>query len=313
MSDKLDALLEILSRLNSGKRVTTADMTDAFNVCSRTIRRYIRSLCNAGFPIVYVDSAYRFADGYQLHKTSLTDDEMLSLALAKITLRSTSPRFAQSIDQLKTRVSGHNLSATMSLCSSNPILENDGGYFKTLHNAIRTRTPVIISYTSSGNGLTSTRTVEPLFLFCCSEAWYLRAWCRTDEANRTFAIDCITAVSLLPDNRYYSPPVDAELELSNGFGTYLDGEPVKITIRFDREAATRFQRRKWHKSQVVQENKDGGIVVTFCVNGTEGVKRWLYQWLPHAEVLEPVALRSQIAQELGQAAKRHGKIGRNKP
>ncbi len=313
MSDKLDSMLEILSRLNSGQQVTTNDMTESFNVCSRTIRRYIHSLCNAGFPIVFANGTYRFADGYQLLKASLTDDEMLSLALAKTALKPSNTRLAHGIDLLKARMSGHDISAATPLCSNNPVLENDGGYFRMLHGSIRTRTPLIISYTSSDNGQHITRTIEPLYLFCSSDAWYLRAWCRTDEANRTFAVDCITAISQLPDNRFYCPPIDAEEELSNGFGTYLDGEPVKIAIRFDREAAPRFQRRKWHKSQVVETGKDSSIVVTFCVNGIEGVKRWLYQWLPHAEVLEPATLRSQIAQELRHAAKRHGNTKVSKP
>lgn len=308
MSEKLDSLLEILSRLNSGQQVTTSDMMQSFNVCSRTIRRYIHSLCNAGFPILFVDGAYRFADGYQLHKASLTDDEMLSLALAQITLKPSNTRLAKGMDQLKDRIKGNDISAYTLLSTNDPVIGNDYEWFKPLHDAIRTRTPLIIDYTSSGSSLFSMRTIEPLYLFCSSEAWYLRAWCRTDEANRTFAVDCINTITLKPESRFYSPPVDTEQELSDGFGTYLDGEPTKISIRFDQEVASRFRRRKWHKSQEVQAGEDGSIVVTFRVNGTEGVKRWLYQWLPHAEVLEPPKLRTQIARELRQATKRHGQL-----
>jgi proteasome accessory factor B len=308
MPEKLDSLLEILSRLNSGQQVSTSDMMESFNVCSRTIRRYIHSLCNAGFPIVFVDGAYRFAEGYQLHKASLSDDEMLSLALARTALKPSNTRLAKSIDQLKDRITGNDLSAYTQLSTNNPVIKNGHEWFRTLHDAIRTRTPLVINYTSSGNNLSSTRTIEPLYLFCSSEAWYLRAWCRTDEANRTFAVDCITAITRMPDSRFYSPPVDAERELSDGFGTYLDGKPTKITIRFGQEVAPRFKRRKWHKSQEIQAGENGSIMVTFCVNGTEGVKRWLYQWLPHAEVLEPPELRAQVAKELRQAAKRHGRL-----
>lgn len=313
MSDKLDSMLEILSRLNSGQQITTSDMVESFNVCSRTIRRYIRSLCSAGFPVVFVNGAYRFADGYQLHKTSVTDDEMLSLALANNALKSSNTRFARGFDQLRARVAGRDMTVATPICSNDPVLVNDHAWFNKLHDAIRTRTPLVINYVASVSGLSSTRTIEPLYLFCSSEAWYLRAWCRADEANRTFAIDCIAALTSLPDDRFYCPPVDAEQELANSFGTYLDGDLVRIAIRFDREAAHRFQRRKWHRSQEAQANEDGSIVATFCVNGTEGVKRWLYQWLPHAEVLEPASLRDQVAQELGRAAKRHGKSREIKP
>jgi predicted DNA-binding transcriptional regulator YafY len=66
------------------------------------------------------------------------------------------------------------------------------------------------------------------------------------------------------------------------------------------------ERNRWHQSQIQRELPDGRLEVTFTANGIEGVKYWLYRWLPYMEVVAPHALRDAVAQELKIALKKHG-------
>jgi hypothetical protein len=45
--------------------------------------------------------------------------------------------------------------------------------------------------------------------------------------------------------------------------------------------------------------------VIFTANGMEGVRRWLYRWLPHVEVVAPDVLRDTVARELEIALMKH--------
>jgi len=55
---------------------------------------------------------------------------------------------------------------------------------------------------------------------------------------------------------------------------------------------------KWHESQKLSPQKDGGLVTEFDLSDTEEIKRWIMSFGQHAVVLEPESLRDEIAQEL---------------
>lgn len=306
MSEKFDAMLHILAKLSAGSPVTTQLLTEELGVCSRSIRRYIRSLNTAGFPIIHVEGRYQFEEGYRLQKLALSHEESLSLALSRQLLSSMGGKLTKGIDRIEERLLKHGLAKPVSILNADPRMPEELAVsFQEIHHAVSTRTVIQICYRSSSDGSDSTRVIEPLYLFCRESAWYLRAWCRIDEANRTFALDCILGIKVLQNERFYSPPVDPEEELSGGFGTYLDGPPTKVVLRFDKTVASRVARRKWHQSQEEQYGDDGSIVLTFTVNGTLGIKRWLYQWTPDVEVLEPEPLRRQVAKEIRNMSTRH--------
>jgi PAS domain S-box-containing protein len=71
-SDKIHCLINILSQLDCGRRVTASTLSESLNVSERSIYRYLITLQNSGYPIYFnhEEDSYRFADGYNLKKNS---------------------------------------------------------------------------------------------------------------------------------------------------------------------------------------------------------------------------------------------------
>lgn len=106
---------------------------------------------------------------------------------------------------------------------------------------------------------------------------------------------------------YFVPRLrSGDEELAASFGSFLDGEPVDVVLRFDPGIKVYLLRRRWHPSQEEKELPDGRLEVQFRVNGLEGIRRWIYRWLPQVEVIEPVKLRKKIREELEMAVEKHG-------
>jgi len=64
-------------------------------------------------------------------------------------------------------------------------------------------------------------------------------------------------------------------------------------------------RKKWHQSQIDAELPDGRLELRFVVNGTEDIRKWLYQWIPYVEVVSPEELRETLVAELSETVNRH--------
>ena len=52
-----------------------------------------------------------------------------------------------------------------------------------------------------------------------------------------------------------------------------------------------------------KEIKNGRVELTFAVNDLEGIKQWIYRWIPYVEVVEPIELREEVRYELKEATK----------
>ena len=62
----------------------------------------------------------------------------------------------------------------------------------------------------------------------------------------------------------------------------------------------------WHHTQRIEPDKDGSILFSAEVAGTDEVKHWVLGWGKHAEILEPEFLRDEVTRELKASLERYG-------
>ena len=101
------------------------------------------------------------------------------------------------------------------------------------------------------------------------------------------------------------PTFDAQALLERGLGVFHGADPVTVRVRFSPYQARWIRERRYHPSQQNEEQEGGGLIVTLHVAGTAEVKRWVLAYGREAEVLEPAALRAEIAQEVNELAKKY--------
>lgn len=310
MKGKFDRLLRILNILDRRSTCTASWLAEELEVTERSIFRYVGSLRHAGFPIVYDKErrTYAFNNDFKLKKARLNVDETLALAISRRMLSPLGATFERAFDSLERKVLD-----VSSPCGGLPqtstvvVAIGDMGekldiskLLKALTKACGERRLVHMSYVSLHSRKNTSRDVEPYYLFFTPDGfWNLRGYCRLRDGWRTFALDRVKAWQVL--DRTFLPKIladDVGRQLSKGFGSYLDGEPVKVVVRFSQAIRPYVERRIWHPTQEVRETSDGCIEVRFVTTGIEAVKFWLYRWIPHVRVVEPEELRVEMIGEL---------------
>jgi predicted DNA-binding transcriptional regulator YafY len=112
-----------------------------------------------------------------------------------------------------------------------------------------------------------------------------------------FVLDRIKMLSVTDETFEIPSDFDLESYMQSPFKVIHD-KPVEVTIRFDKKAAGYIKEKIWHHSQEIEPQKDGSIIFSAEVAGTEEVKHWVLSYGNKAEVLEPQHLREEIASEL---------------
>lgn len=173
-----------------------------------------------------------------------------------------------------------------------------------LHKAIQERRQVRMNYFTNSRGEWTERTVNPHHLYYENDAWYLFAFDHFRQKMRNFHLGRIDWWELLPARFERNPSFSVDDWMGQAFQGIRGGKSQPVAVRFDTEQAPWIRERRWPQGYEIEEVEDG-LILHFETGGLEGVKMWVMQYGPHAEVLEPPELRQMVAEELRLAAGRY--------
>ena len=148
-----------------------------------------------------------------------------------------------------------------------------------------------------------TRKVTPLGILF-GHANYLVAMEGRDPKPRTFRLDRMQAVTALDEPA--PPPEDFSLQAfaDESFGIY-HGEIEDVALRIGPSRADDALRWRFHPSQVVTQEDDGSVLVTFRASGMRELAWHLFTWSDAVEILSPPDLREMMVEELRKALRAH--------
>jgi predicted DNA-binding transcriptional regulator YafY len=184
------------------------------------------------------------------------------------------------------------------------------GIIDDLDMAIEDRRVAQITYQSLRAATPTARDLHPLSLVPYRGALYLIAFSPNDDQVRTYKVDRIEAVTV--SARLFQRPRSFNVReyLAGSFGIYVGTAEVTVVVKFLPEVARYIHEREkpWHPSQVAEPQHDGSTIVTYRLSSTVEIKSWVLGFGCHAIVLEPEALRAEIARDLDHLLKHHYQI-----
>lgn len=289
---QIQRLFAIVYLLIEQKSMTAKQLAAHFEVSTRTILRDIDVLCSAGIPLYATrgkGGGIHLMDGYVLNKVLFSKDEQTNILAALEQLSATAyPQteavllklkgvfVQQNADWIEVDYSGWGASA------------GDKDKFTIVSAAILHRQALRFAY-SSTHGETATRLVYPLKLCFKSMAWYVSAYCTLREDYRLFKLsrmnDVETTGEGFPDKEFTPPPTQYKPQ------SYT---PVAVTLRFVPGMSHRVY-DEFDRS-AIEKLPDGTLLVRTTLYYDPWLINYLFSYGPALQVLEPPALRRQIAE-----------------
>lgn len=319
----------VLREIEVSRRVTIRRLSSITGVSTRTIRRDLEALQEAGFPIFDEQAEgerYWRLDTRPfraLTESGLTLDELAALHFSRALLaelagapfrdeltsafakldRSLPPRMRQFLDRLPEAIQA----------KPQPVGKRASPHQRDLTNrlldAILHRRRVEMRYHSYSSRRQKDYRVDPYRLVYAHGGLYLFAFVPDYGELRTFAIERIRHLSPLEET--FQRLADAgNGGFADSLGTY-HGVPERIDVRFAPQAARYVQERVWHPSQTVRRERTGAVVLTLHVSNDRALRSWILSFGRFAHVLAPARLVTQIARELKEASKAYAGLGRN--
>ncbi len=311
ISDKLIRLLEIYTLVAQNKFPSLALLMERFHVSKRTVFRYLE-LINIIDPIEYdkEKEGYKFTAGDRIKKPALNNEELQAILAAGESVSHLGSVFKENF--LKIVMRTFTLRDIKSGKQPIVVKAPDAIFsvkiesiLKILLACIQDRRVVEIIYKARHSKEQTKRMVDPYVVVLYEGIWILVGYCHLRKTIRSFALDRI--IDINERNRYFNtqPDFDLKAYLSTPWGI-VDGKEARVTVRFKKEVSDYILRKdKWHTSEKRTILPNGDVELSFAVAGVDEIKRWIYSWLPHAEVIKPRWFRKQVKKELSAAISSH--------
>jgi len=314
---------KVLHALESSRHgATIAALAGDLGVTTRTIRRDLAALQEAGFPLFDErDDDGRVSwrlDGQVLKglEAGFTLPELCALYLGRNLLEAVgamsfqrdlalaftrlekllTPRMRQFLDRLPGVLAAKPGPRAATRVSSGDVA---GRLLEaTLHYRVST-----MRYHSVSSGVERDYRIHPYRLVFAQGGLYLLAYVPVYKDVRTFAVDRIKAVSLEKQTFVPRERIGDEV-FANSLGVNT-GPAAKVDIEFEPRAAPYVRARVWHPSQVLREETGGTLVLSMNVCHDWALRSWILGWGPFARVRDPRALARELRTDLQAALSRY--------
>ncbi len=292
---QINRLFEIIYILLHKKNTTAKELAQRFEVSVRTIYRDMDTLSAAGIPIYATQGkggGISLLDDYVLNKSVLSESEQNEILFA---LQSLNAAQSPETDRVLSKLSSffHKDAAKWIEVDFSPWGSSQNGteQFTTLKNAILNHRIIEFDYVSS-SGAKGVRRVEPVKLVFKVRAWYLRGFCLSKNAYRTFKISRLSNLRMTEEifaARAQADPGEDGKEISSQQWIPLR---LKISPRSAYRVYDEFD------AEAITENPDGSLGVEAVLPESEWLLNYLLSFGADLEVMSPEPIRSSIQNRL---------------
>lgn len=308
----------LLHLLESSRHGVSIDaLAEEVDVTSRTIRRDLAALQEAGFPLYDErddDGHVRWRlEGQALKglETGFTLPELCALYLSRHLLESVtgtpfqrdlmqafarlekllSPRMRQFLDRLP--------SVLVAKAGPRARGSDASGLLARLLEATLQFRCTRMRYHSVSSARDKDYLVHPYRLLFAQGGMYLLAYVPEYDSVRTFAVDRIASASLEKETFTPKPGVPEDV-FANSLGVNT-GPAASVEIAFAARVAPYVRARVWHPSQQIRDEPGGDLTLSMEVCHDWALRSWILSWGPFARVVTPAALADQVRADLEQA------------
>jgi predicted DNA-binding transcriptional regulator YafY len=323
-------MVELQLMLAEGSH-SQCELTEHFGVDRKTIKRAIDALSMHYQVLEERDGRevrYRFSDDYKFVPPALTPSELATLLLAQESIAATG------LTALGSPFAAHARRLLMKVRAALPVILREkldslaavygtaampakdfAPHAKTvdlLTDAAIKQLQVLLRYRSLTDNKTKERVVEPYYVYFDPDGATLKliGYDHLRHAVIPFSIDHIRTLRIT-DQRFTRPTnFDLRSYLVAHCFNGIHGEPVTVRLRAYGTTARVFTERQFHPSQQTIESTSGSsdrgetTTIEMRVAGGRGLVRFILSWSPDVEVLEPSALREEVARAHRQALAR---------
>lgn len=307
---KLIRLLRIINLVQSSPGIKVKELAERCETTERTIYRDLEILTTANIPIVHEGhgKGYKFIGKFKLHPINWNEEEFNVFQLLPLFLNDnykTSIFYSAYEKVMATHMAEkaernsllEGLLEAIQFSNNSEVAENH--VFPIIIEAIFASRTIEAHYHTQSRNVTTTRKIAPYFFLPRKNRLYVIGYCYKNNAIRTFRLNRFHNVKILNET-FKKNPIDIEKYLQYTWSVIRGEERIHFKIKFSPKIARYIKEEQYNVKPKFTDLPDGGLLFEVIVNDDREFIKWVMQYGPEAEILEPKKYRNKMKEVLQQ-------------
>lgn len=302
--NRLDRLTSIITQLQSRRTVRAKDIAERYEISLRTVYRDIRSLEEAGIPIIgEAGIGYSMQEGYRLAPIMFTRAEATALITAeklvtKLTEVNTAGLFSSALDKIRSVLDSSDQDYLNHMEGKIEVVQNtfpqdivtQEDVFKVIMEGLGGHLVMDLQYFAQYKQEETKRTIEPMGVFYVNRYWHLIAFCRLKNDYRDFRFDRIKKISTT-EIRFKTKHPSLKNYLND---QYKHIKMEEVTLLVHPEGGLKMGDSKYFYGYLSERNTPDGIEMDFLTMSIDGFARWYISISDYAEIIHSDILKVNV-------------------
>ena len=310
MSDKLFRMFKLIQAIQANPGISANDLAFKCDVDKRTIYRDLEYLSTIT-PITNDGrgTGYRFMGKFFLYPLNFTEQEALAFSLLPsiVDQDKVPPGFKTAYDKvlgthLKEKSRQNDLIADITdiIQMGTPAYRQESpNFLQPIIGAILEQTTIDTVYHTQYRNETKERKIDPYYLIPRDQRFYLIGYCHKAGEIRTFRISRFLDVKPTGDT-FDKGGFNIKKHLKNTWSIQQGDKTIKFKVRFKPDVARYIKEEELFVQPRMKDHKDGSMTFEVTVNNEKEFIRWILQYGPSAEVLEPKSVRESLKKQMSE-------------
>ncbi|GED30281.1 helix-turn-helix transcriptional regulator [Brevibacillus centrosporus] len=310
MIDKVIRIFNIINAIQANPGISATDLAQKCDVNIRTIYRdldilsLIAPVTNEGR-----GTGYRFLGKFFLYPLNFTEQEALAFSLlpSVLDIDNLPPGFETAYDKV---MGTHRKEKSQ----QNRIIEDIAGiiqmgtpayrqesqnFLQPIIQAILEERTIDSVYHTQYRNTTTERKIDPYYLVPRDQRFYLIGYCHLKKEIRTFRISRFLKID--PTTQSFDKgDFNIKKYLKNTWSIEQGDKNITFKVRFNAAVARYIKEEELFVHPRMKDQKDGSMIFEVTVNNEKEFIRWILQYGPAAEILEPQSVRSSLKEQLNE-------------
>lgn len=313
MSERLGRFLNLIMYIQNRPGISAKELADRLEVNIRTIYRDIQWLRDQGFPIENYgkNTGYRFSTQFAMYPLEWTAEERRAISFLPTVLEQlkglVSPETLSALEKIVAVIRKKRLEEetwfehlAQSIQVGTPAyMPETKNFLSVILEAIHSRRTIQATYFTQSRLARTERKIDPYFLVPRELRFYVVGYCHLKKDIRIFRLSRFENVVLLP-RRFTMKDFDLAQYLKNTWSIIRGDDHIQFKIKFSPSIAGYIKEEEMFLRPILRDMDDGSLLMEVTVNHEQEFLKWLMQYGPEAEILQPRKYREKMKEILNQ-------------
>ncbi|MDF2721440.1 MAG: helix-turn-helix type 11 protein [Paenibacillus sp.] len=308
MLDKVLRMFKLIQSIQANPGISAADLAARCEVHIRTVYRDLDALAMIT-PITSEKrgSGYRFMGKFGLYPLNFTEQEALVVSLlpSVVDQDKLPPGFNSAYDKI---MATHRKESSQ----QSAVIDNISEIIQMGTPAYRPESPNLLQpiirsileqktihtiYHTQYRNETTERHIDPYYLVPREQRFYLIGYCHLKQGIRTFRISRFLQAE--PTGRQFDKgDFNIKTYLKHTWSIERGDKQTTYKVRFGPDVARYIREEELFVRPRIKDLPDGSLLFEVTVNNEREFLKWVMQYGPSAEIIEPLSARESLRQQL---------------